>query len=236
MQLNKFLAHAGVISRRKAVELIKQGLVSVNNVVVKHPAHLVTESDSVKINNKKIVLQHHIYILLNKPKGIITSTADEHRRDTILDLLDSSLKKYRLYPVGRLDRDTTGLLVITNDGDCAHRLSHPRYEISKTYVVTLDRPLEVYDYERIKEGIMLEDGQAFFDSFVYLNQSKTRLKVTLHSGKNRIIRRIFAYLGYGIKKLDRISFATITKKDLPVGRWRFLTPQEIASLKTDKKK
>lgn len=232
MQLNKFIAHSGIASRRKAAEFIKQGLVTVNGTIIIEPGYNVEASDVVKLKNKKqVVTQNQIYILINKPKGYITSTADEFDRDTILDLIDKSLKKYRLYPIGRLDRETTGLLLITNDGDFANKMSHPRYEIGKTYVATLERPLAALDYESIKNGISLDDGIATVDTLMYLNQGKTRLKINLHSGKNRIIRRIFAKLGYRIIKLDRVCFADLTKKGLSVGRWRFLTAKEVKQLK-----
>lgn len=152
-----------------------------------------------------------------------------------MHLLGDTFKKHRLYPVGRLDRDTTGLLIVTNDGDLANTLSHPRYEISKTYVVTLDKSFQSHDYETVKKGIMLEDGQAFVDELICLNQAKTRLKISLHSGKNRIIRRIFEKLGYSVVKLDRTGFAHLIKKDLPAGCWRLLSSKDIALLKNKHK-
>jgi 23S rRNA pseudouridine2605 synthase len=233
MQLNKYLAHAGITSRRKAAELIKQGLVSINHGVTFEPGYKVLSTDVVRVNKKPVTLQvqNNVYMLLNKPKGYITSVDDDQNRSTVMDLLGDTFEKYRLYPIGRLDRDTTGLLVVTNDGTLAHQLSHPRYEIPKTYVVTLDKSFDFRDLEVLKNGIMLEDGEAYFDSVICLNQTKTRLKVTLHSGKNRIIRRIFAKLFYEVIKLDRIGFAYLTKKDLSVGRWRFLTPKEVKLLK-----
>lgn len=231
MQLNKYLAHAGISSRRKSVELIRQGLVTVNNGKVYEPGHFVKTTDVVRINKKTVNPQTNLYILLNKPRGYITTTSDENGRSTVMDLLDTIPNKQRLYPVGRLDRDTTGLLLMTNDGTLTQRLAHPRYEVSKTYIVTIDSPFNSADYAPLKNGIALDDGEVMVDSVLCLNQSKTRLKVCLHSGKNRVIRRIFARLGYNVLKLDRVSFAQIVKKDLPVGRWRYLTDKEIERLK-----
>ena len=233
MQLNKYLAYAGISSRRKSVDLIKQGFVSINNAVIDNPAYIVQATDQVRLKKKLIEEQKNIYILMNKPKAFITSTADEHSRATVMNLLDDTVRNYRLYPVGRLDRETTGLLLITNDGVLAQKLLHPRYEVSKTYVVTVDRPFQHNDYELlIKEGVMLVDGKAEVDKVVYLNRSKTRLKVILHSGKNRIIRRIFAKLNYNVIGLDRIGYADLSKRNLSIGRWRFLTKTEVASLQT----
>jgi len=232
MQLNKYLAYAGINSRRKSVELIKQGLVSINNWVVTVPGYLVKETDAVRVNKKLVVVQENVYVLLNKPKGFITTTEDEKNRPTVLDLLDDSKIPQKINPVGRLDRDTTGLLLLTNDGNLSQRLSHPRYEITKTYVVTLNRPFDFRDADALKNGVTLNDGEAYVDSVQSLNQSKTRLKVLLHSGKNRIIRRIFEHFGYKVIALDRTGYADLSKKNLSVGRWRFLTPQEVARLKT----
>lgn len=235
MQLNKYLAYAGINSRRKSAELIKEGFVSINNGTVREPSYVVNASDVVRVNKKVVTPpQSKVYILLNKPKGYVTTTDDEKDRFTVMHLLGDGFKKHRLFPVGRLDRDTTGLLIITNDGFLANRLSHPRYEVPKTYIVTLDKSFDYRDFDILKEGIALEDGEAYIDNLLCLNQSKTRLKVMLHSGKNRIIRRIFARLGYDVIKLDRTCFAHLSKKDLPVGRWRLLSNKEVELLKDSK--
>lgn len=232
MQLNKYLAYAGISSRRKSAELIKQGLVSINNWVVTEPGYLVKPNDAVRVNKKSVVLQDHVYVLLNKPKGYITTTEDEKNRPTVLDLLVDSNIKQTIKPIGRLDRDTTGLLILTNDGALAQRLSHPRYAITKTYIVTLNRSFDFRDSDALKNGVTLTDGEAFVDSVQSLNQVRSRLKVIMHSGKNRIIRRLFEHFGYTVMKLDRTGYADLSKKNLSVGRWRFLTQQEVARLKT----
>lgn len=231
MHLNKYLAYAGISSRRNAVEFINKGKVSVNGTIIKEPGYIVQDGDIVRLNNKVITLQKNIYVLLNKPKGFITSTEDDLSRDTVMDLLKPKIKE-RLYPVGRLDRDTTGLLLLTNDGMLAQRLSHPSHEVSKIYQVTLDAPLH-YDHEKqIKEGVVLKDGLIKADAISVLNKVRTRLKIQLHSGKNRIIRRLFKHIGYHVLKLDRIVYANLSKKGLPVGMWRFLTTREIDYLKS----
>ncbi len=232
MQLNKYLAQAGISSRRKSVELIKQRLVSVNNAIIDNPAHILEADDQVRLNKKIIKIQTFLYILLNKPKGYITSTADEKERSTVMELLGDAFTKHRLYPVGRLDRETTGLLLITNDGTLAQKLSHPRYDVRKTYFVTLDRPFQSQDFAIFKQGVKLADGPASVDQIVCLNQARTKLKVIVHSGKNRIIRRIFAHFSYNVIKLDRVCYADLTKKDLSVGRWRFLTAKEVERLRS----
>jgi 23S rRNA pseudouridine2605 synthase len=229
MQLNKYLAHAGISSRRKAVEIIKQGIVSINNWVVKEPGYIVKPNDAVRVNKKLVALQQHIYVLLNKPQGFITTVHDEKNRPTVLDLLSSKIKN-KMYPVGRLDCESTGLIVLTNDGALAQRLAHPRYETSKIYIVTLDQPYNGNNTPALLQGINLEDGRASVDALEVLNQARTRLKVTLHSGKNRIIRRLFEYLGYQVVQLDRVGYACLSKKRLSVGHWRFLTSSEIKQL------
>lgn len=231
MQLNKYLAYAGISSRRKAVELIKQGLVSINNWVIHEPGHVVKSTDAVRVNKRLIEPQHSVYVLLNKPKGYITTTHDDKNRPTVVDLLVDSKIKQKIYPVGRLDFDSSGLVLLTNDGNLAQQLSHPRYEIPKIYIVTLDRSYEGKHTYELLNGVMLEDGKASLDSLDILNQAKTRLKVTLHSGKNRIIRRLFDAIGYNVIQLDRVGYANLSKKNLSVGRWRFLTLNEVKNLK-----
>ncbi len=228
--LSKYLAQAGVASRRKAVELIEEGAVAVNGKIVTEPGYKLKETDSVTCNGKLVRSEKRIYILLNKPRNYITTTADEKGRKTILDLLPASIKT-RLFPVGRLDRDTTGLLLITNDGHLAQLLAHPRYEVEKVYAATLDRLLRHEDLQVMKQGIHLKDGFIKVDDIRYVKDlPRNHVKVTLHSGKNRIVRRIFESFGYDVKRLDRLEYAGLTKKGLPVGGWRYLTDGEIKRL------
>lgn len=231
MKLNKYLAHAGVCSRRKASELIKEGLVTVNATIIDLPGHELFENDVVKVRNKVIKVEQKIYILLNKPKDHITTTSDQRGRKTVMELFGNQFKQ-RLYPVGRLDRNTTGLLIITNDGEFTQQLSHPKYNIKKTYHVTLDKNITKQDMLNIKKGVVLEDGKVIVDDVFYLSSnSKKKVGVQLHSGKYRVIRRLFKQIGYLVEKLDRVQYATLTKRGLSVGSWRFLTEQEIAQLK-----
>lgn len=228
--LSKFLAQSGVASRRKVVELIEQGHIKVNNKVIKEPGYKLSVEDVVTYNDKLVRSEEKIYVLLNKPTGYITSVSDEKGRKTVMDILKKNFKQ-RLYPVGRLDYDTSGLLIITNDGHLAQQLAHPRYNMSKTYAVTLDRWLAYEHLARIKVGLQLHDGLIEVDAVSYMPpQAHNHIKVTLHSGRNRIVRRIFEHLGYTVKKLDRVGYAGLTKKDLRVGNWRYLTDQEIENL------
>jgi 23S rRNA pseudouridine2605 synthase len=228
--LSKFLAQSGVASRRKVVELIEQGAIKVNNKVIKEPGYKLSADDVVTYNNKLVRVEEKIYLLLNKPTGYITSVSDEKGRKTVMDILKKNFKQ-RLYPVGRLDYETSGLLVITNDGHFAQQLAHPSYNMSKTYAVTLDRWLAFEDLDRIKAGLQLPDGRIEVDAASYMPpQARNHIKVALHSGRNRIVRRIFEHLGYTVKKLDRVGYAGLTKKDLRVGNWRYLTDQEIENL------
>lgn len=230
MQLNKYLAQAGVASRRNAVELIKKGSVRINNTVIKDPSHRVLKADVVTVNGKRVIAQEPLYILLNKPAGYITTTADEKGRDTVMDLLGKSFKQ-RLYPVGRLDRNTTGLLLLTNDGEVAQRLAHPKYEVKKIYQVVLHKPFTETDRNRIAKGIKLEDGFVSVDRISYgLGPKKNQVRITLHSGKNRIVRRIFEEVGYQVKKLDRIALASLSKKGIARGDWRKLRKKEVDQL------
>lgn len=238
MRLNKYLSNAGIASRRKADELIAEGKVEVNGVVVTEMGYKVKPTDRITFEGKKITADKKIYILLNKPKDFITTTSDEKGRRTVLDLvaeahLDIGMKaKPRLYPVGRLDRNTTGVLLITNDGELAQNLTHPSKEIRKIYHVWLDKKLAAADLEKIKHGVVLEDGIAEVDEVAFPNpKSKSEVGVQIHSGKNRIVRRIFESLGYQVIKLDRVSFGGLTKKDLPRGRYRFLSDTEVIRLK-----
>jgi 23S rRNA pseudouridine2605 synthase len=238
MRLNQFIAHAGICSRRKADDLIKSGKISVNDQVITAMGYTLKEDDVVKHEGQVLTPEKKVYVLLNKPKGYITTTSDEEDRKTVLDIVMPQVKRaaknmdIRIYPVGRLDRNTTGLLLITNDGELTQALTHPSYEVAKIYMVTVDRPLAIEDFEKIKVGFELEDGFIKVDEVAYPDpRDKTKIGVALHSGKNRIVRRIFEFCGYEVKKLDRVMYAGLTKKDLPRGKWRFLLEKEIIRLK-----
>jgi len=230
MPLNKFIAHCGISSRRDAAELVKQGKVKVNNETITEPGHKVSTKDEIKVNGKKASLTKNlVYILLNKPKDYITTTEDPHARKTVLDLVRI---KERVYPVGRLDRNTSGVLLLTNDGELSQKLTHPSYEIKKVYHVSLSRPLEKKDFDQVLKGVVLDDGPASVDVLAYADKrDKTQVGVEIHSGRNRIVRRIFEYLGYDVKYLDRVVFAGLTKKNVERGKWRFLTEREVRELK-----
>ncbi len=232
MPLNKYLAHSGVCSRRDAAELVKAGKVKVNGELVTEPGRKVTTKDEIQFNGKKIhPTKDLVYILINKPKDYITTTDDPQNRKTVLDLIKHATKE-RIYPVGRLDRNTSGVLLLTNDGDLSQKLTHPSNEIKKVYAVTLDRPLEKKDFEKISEGIQLEDGLAKVDSIGYTEpHDKTQVGIEIHSGKNRIVRRIFEALRYDVRGLDRVIFAGLTKKKITRGKWRFLSEKEVRELK-----
>jgi 23S rRNA pseudouridine2605 synthase len=230
IRLNKYIANAGICSRREADELIGAGVISVNGEVITEMGYKVQPEDIVKYNNETLKSERLVYILLNKPKDFITTTDDPEDRKTVMSLIAKAGKE-RVYPVGRLDRNTTGVLLFTNDGDLAKKLTHPSFEVHKVYQVELDRAVKGTDMETIREGVRLDDGTIKADEIVYTNADKDVVGLELHSGKNRIVRRIFEQLGYEVKKLDRVVFAGLTKKDLPRGRWRFLTEMEIANLK-----
>lgn len=229
MPLNKYIAHSGECSRRDAAEMVKKGKVKVNGELIMDPGYKVSPDDKVTIAGKKLKLQKDlVYVLLNKPKDFITTTDDPEGRRTVMDLVTGVDE--RLYPVGRLDRHTTGLILLTNDGDLAQKLSHPSYQMKKVYQVTLDKALTKADFEKIMAGLELEDGPAVVDEMAYL-EKKNELGLEIHSGKNRIVRRIFESLGYSVEKLDRVMYAGLTKKNLPRGKWRLLTDREIIHLK-----
>lgn len=232
MPLNKYLAHSGVCSRRDAADVVRSGKVKVNNQLITEPGHKVTTKDEVTVGGKKIYpTKDLVYILLNKPKDYITTTEDPQNRKTVLDLIQHATKE-RVYPVGRLDRNTSGVLLLTNDGELAQKLTHPSNEIKKVYAVSLDRPLDKKDFDQILKGIALEDGIAKVDSLGYTDtQDKTQIGVEIHSGKNRIVRRIFESLGYEVRNLDRVIFAGLTKKNVVRGKWRFLSEKEVRELK-----
>lgn len=231
MRLNKFVAHAGICARRQAADLVKQGQVKVNGKVELSPAYMVQPGDKVTYKGKELkVEEQKVYILMNKPKDVITTVSDEKGRRTVIDLLRNKVPE-RVFPVGRLDRMTTGLLLLTNDGDLAQRLSHPSFKVKKIYYVVLDKILPEPDLERIRKGVELEDGIATVDGIDYVGQKKNEIGIELHLGKNRIIRRIFEHLGYEVVKLDRTFYAGLTKKDLPRGHFRHLKEKEIIMLK-----
>ncbi|HEY5367635.1 MAG TPA: pseudouridine synthase [Hanamia sp.] len=232
MPLNKFLAHCGVTSRRDAVSLIIEGKVSVNKNVITQPAFKVIEKDDVFYNGKRLyVTKNLVYILLNKPKDYITTTDDPQNRKTVLQLTKAATDQ-RIYPVGRLDRNTSGVLLLTNDGDLTQTLTHPSFNIKKVYEVKLDKPLTKADFEKILSGVKLEDGEIFADALAYADaKDKSVVGIELHSGRNRIVRRIFEHLGYDVKGLDRVMYATLTKKNVERGKWRYLGEKEIRLLK-----
>jgi 23S rRNA pseudouridine2605 synthase len=232
LPLNKYVAHAGVSSRRAAATLVKDGKVTVNGVVVTDPGTKVLYTDTVKVSGKKVtVSSHFVYILLNKPKDFLTTTTDPQGRKTVQQLIAKATEE-RVYPIGRLDRNTSGVLLFTNDGDLAQKLSHPKNEMKKVYHVGLDKPLTKQHFEKIMGGIELEDGLARVDEMAYNDpKDKTQIGLEIHSGKNRIVRRIFAALGYDVKTLDRVLYAGLTKKNVQRGNWRFLTEKEIRALK-----
>lgn len=228
--LSKYLAQAGIASRRAVVALIMQGYVKVNGKVIKEPGYKLKSTDKITYLDKPVAADKKIYILLNKPTGYITTVSDDRDRKTVLDLVRSATSA-RIYPVGRLDRDTSGLLVLTNDGDLAQKLAHPRHEVQKTYIVTLDRLLSKEDFDEIRKGIHLKDGFLKVDEIHFIpEQKRNRVKVIIHSGKNRIVRRIFEFFGYRVAKLDRTAYAGLTKKGLAIGDWRHLTKEELKGL------
>lgn len=232
LPLNKFLAHTGLCARRKAAEYIKAGDVSVNGIIVEEPGFKVSDKDIVQYKGKKLFLQREpVYVLLNKPKGYITTTHDPLERKTVMELVARATDE-RIYPIGRLDRNTSGLLLLTNDGELAQELAHPANNVKKLYHVTLDKGLTKHHFEKIIAGIELEDGVARVDALAYEDpDDKKQIGIEIHSGRNRIVRRIFEHLGYEVKALDRVIYAGLTKKNLPRGKWRMLTPREVVLLK-----
>lgn len=231
IRLNRFIANAGVCSRREADELIAQGFVKVNGQVITEMGYQVKPSDKVTYKGKLLKREKLVYILLNKPKNCITTTDDPEERHTVMEIVKDACDE-RVYPVGRLDRNTTGLLLLTNDGDLAKKLSHPSSNIKKIYQVGLDKPITESDFYKIQEGFELEDGFIKPDALALLTPNT--LGIELHSGRNRIVRRIFEHLGYSVEKLDRTMYAGLTKKDLPRGKWRFLSQKEVVLLKFSK--
>jgi 23S rRNA pseudouridine2605 synthase len=232
MPLNKYIAHSGVCSRRDAADVVKKGEVTVNGEIVTEPGRKITDKDVVKLKGKKLTpSRDFVYVLLNKPKDFITTTEDPQGRKTVLDLIRNATTE-RVYPIGRLDRNTSGVLLFTNDGDLAQSLSHPKNEIKKIYEVKLDKPLTKGDYESLLAGITLEDGFIQPDAVAYADsKDKTIIGIEIHSGRNRIVRRIFEKLGYDVKALDRVMYAGLTKKNVQRGKWRLLNEKEIRILK-----
>ena len=231
IRLNKYLANAGVCSRREADEYIEAGVVTVNGQVVTELGTKVLRSDEVKFHDQPVSLEKKVYVLLNKPKDYVTTSDDPQQRKTVMDLVKGACPE-RIYPVGRLDRNTTGVLLLTNDGDLASKLTHPKFLKKKVYNVHLDKDVTEEDMQKIASGIELEDGEVHADAIEYADEkSKKNVGIEIHSGKNRIVRRIFESLGYRVVKLDRVLFAGLTKKNLRRGDWRFLTEQEVDMLR-----
>ncbi len=231
IRLNKYLANAGVCSRREADNYIQAGAVKVNGEVVSELGTKITRADSVTFHDKPISLESKVYVLLNKPKGFVTTTDDPENRKTVMDLVKTACSE-RIYPVGRLDRGTTGVLLLTNDGDLASKLTHPRYEKRKIYQVWVDKPVTAEHMQAIADGVELEDGEILVDAISYVTEEDlTQIGIEIHSGKNRIVRRLFEKFDYRVLKLDRVYFAGLTKKNLSRGRWRYLTEKEVNMLR-----
>ncbi len=231
IRLNRFIANSGACSRRDADDHIRNGLVTVNGHLVTDMGTKVTYDDDVRLKNKKLTAEKKVYILMNKPKDYVTTVEDPHAEHTVLDLIDDSCRE-RVYPVGRLDKATTGVLLLTNDGDLTGKLTHPRYKRKKIYHVFLDHPVTKNDLFKLAEGIELDGEIIVADAVAYADtEDKSQIGIELHSGQNRVIRRMFETLGYKVKKLDRVYFAGLTKKNLKRGKWRFLTDKEVSMLK-----
>ena len=230
VRLNRFVAQSGLCSRREADDFITAGLVSVNGVIVTELGTKVKPTDVVKFNDERLQGEKNVYLVLNKPKGYVTTLEDDHADKTVMELVQNACKE-RIYPVGRLDKNSLGLLLFTNDGDITRQLTHPSLRKKKIYEVTLDKALTRADFEQLAEGITLEDGDIFFDEISYIKDDKKSVGVEIHSGRNRIVRRMFEHLGYKVTKLDRVYYAGLTKKNLKRGAWRFLTSDEVARLK-----
>lgn len=231
VRLNKYLANAGICSRREADEFIQAGVVSVNGQVVTELGTKVLRTDDIRFHDQKVAMEKKVYVLLNKPKDCVTTSDDPQQRKTVMDLVKNACPE-RIYPVGRLDRNTTGVLLLTNDGDLASKLTHPKFLKKKIYHVFLDKKVTAHDMQQIATGITLEDGEVHADAIEYASATdKSQVGIEIHSGKNRIVRRIFESLGYRVVKLDRVLFAGLTKKNLRRGDWRFLTEKEVDMLR-----
>jgi 23S rRNA pseudouridine2605 synthase len=231
IRLNKYIANSGVCSRREADTYIEHGSVEVNGKLVTEMGYKVQPDDIVRFDGTSITPEQKKYVLLNKPKNYITTMDDERGRKTVMELIMNASKE-RIYPVGRLDRNTTGLLLFTNDGDLAKKLTHPKHNVRKLYHASLDRKLELNDLEKLRGEVIIEGKKVFIDAISYVNgEPKTEIGIEIHSGRNRIVRKIFEHVGYKVNKLDRVVFAELTKKNLPRGRWRELTNLEVTNLK-----
>ena len=232
VRLNKFIANSGICSRREADTYIETGLVTVNGErVTELGTKIDPVRDDVRFNGQRIRGEKKVYLVMNKPKDFVTTLSDPHADKTVMDLISKSLCPERVFPVGRLDKATTGVLLLTNDGDLTEKLTHPKHEVRKIYHATLDKNLKKEDFDKILEGIELEDGPIAADALSYVEGDKSQVGLEIHSGRNRIVRRLFEHLGYKVKKLDRVYFAGLTKKNLRRGAWRFLEEKEIALLK-----
>ena len=230
IRINKYISNSGICSRREADKLILKGKVYINNKKIKTLGIKISNQDVVKIDGRVISIEKKEYLLLNKPKNFITTLDDPQNRKTVKDLIKGATKK-RLFPVGRLDRNTTGLLIFTNDGDLSKKLTHPSYKIKKIYHITIDKPIELNDYKTIQNGFQLDGDEIKVDRIVILDKDKKNIGLEIHIGKNRIVRRIFEHFNYDVKKLDRVMIGPITKKNLKRGDWRFLKDSEIRLLK-----
>jgi 23S rRNA pseudouridine2605 synthase len=230
IRLNKFIANSGISSRREADELITMGLISVNGKIISELGYKVNPGDEVRYEDKVLRAEKPVYVLMNKPKGFLTTTDDPQERKTVMHIIGSAVKE-RIYPVGRLDRNTTGLLLLTNDGDLADKLMHPSFNVKKVYKVELDKPLAKNDFQAIIDGVRLEEGKATVDDLAIVSDDGRTVGIELHIGWNRVVRRIFESLGYEVIKLDRSVYAGLDKKELGRGQWRFLTKEEIIHLK-----
>jgi 23S rRNA pseudouridine2605 synthase len=231
IRLNKFLANAGVCSRREADEFIPAGKIKVNGQVITELGTKITRQDEVLFNDRPVHIESKVYIILNKPKNTVTTSEDPKDRKTVMDLVRNACHE-RIYPVGRLDRNSTGVLLLTNDGDLASKLTHPSFKKKKIYHVWLDKEVTIGDMEKIANGLELEDGEIHADAISYASEEdKRQVGIEIHSGRNRIVRRIFETLGYHVIKLDRVYFAGLTKKNLPKGRWRYLEEREVNALR-----
>ena len=230
IRINKYISNSGICSRREADKLILKGKVYINNKKIKTLGIKISNQDVVKIDGKVISIEKKKYLLLNKPKNFITTLDDPENRKTVKDLIKGATKK-RLFPVGRLDRNTTGLLIFTNDGDLSKKLTHPSYKIKKIYHITIDKPIELNDYKTIQNGFQLDGDEIKVDRIAIIDEDKKNIGLEIHIGKNRIVRRIFEHFNYDVKKLDRVMIGPITKKNLKRGDWRFLKDSEIRLLK-----
>ncbi len=229
VRLNKYLANAGICSRREADDFIQAGVITVNGVVVDSLGAKVLPTDDIRFHDQPVRRERKVYILLNKPKNTVTTTDDPQERHTVIDIVRNACAE-RIYPVGRLDRNTTGVLLLTNDGDLAAKLTHPKFHKKKVYAVTLDRDLDEVDEAIVRAGVVLDDERIVPDALEFPKQDRKHIGLEIHSGQNRVVRRIFEKIGYKVVSLDRVSFAGLTKKNVGRGKWRFLTPKEVAFL------